>query len=314
MLLLAASVKKPCRYEPLGGLAVGVPVPYAAAFGTLFGVADQGATQENDRSLRTPDARYQLQGVARALRLLDLLAEHGGSGLSVTEAARLLEASKSTTFALLQTLLIGDYVAEVPPGPRYRLGPAVLRLADSHARSLPLVEAVRPIMQSLTNTTGWTSRLAIAEHGYPVFVDRVDGPGTIRFFTPLGRRELPHQSAAGKAMLATLPDEQARAIVAESGLPRRTRHTITDLATLLADLDLTRQRGFAIDDEEDDDGVLCVGAAFRGRDRTCAGAISITGLKADIPSRRIQELGTVVRDHADKISFAIGGRPPASEA
>lgn len=269
----------------------------------MFGVTEAGVAGG------AADSRYVVQSVARCLRLLDLLGEHAALGLSVTEAARLLGASKSATFAVLQTLIADDFVVEVAPGPRYRLGPAILRLADCQTRSMPLIEAVRPVMQELTGETGWTSRLAVSEQGYALFIDRVDGGGTIRFFTPLGRREMPHHSAAGKAMLAAADEDQVRAIVAETGLPERTQHTITDVDALLQDLALIRERGFAIDDEEDDVGVLCVGAAFAGRDGTCAGAVSITGLKSGVPTWRVQELGRLVRSHADRMADVIGGRP-----
>lgn len=150
-----------------------------------------------------------------------------------------MQASKSTTFALLHTLTSQSYVVEVPPGPRYRLGHAVIRLADSLTQSLGLTDICRPVMANLTAKTGWTTRVATFDDGYPIFVDRIDGPGTIRFHTPLGRRELPHHSAAGKAMLSTLPDQRIRAIAAETGLPVRTPHTITTVDDLLADVALS---------------------------------------------------------------------------
>ena len=252
--------------------------------------------------------RYLLQGVARALRLLELLGDVDGAGLTVTEVSRQLPASKSAAFALLHTLTVHGYVAEVAPGPRYRLGPSVIRLGDRVTQGMPLIEICRPIMQELTAKTGWTSRVAVFDNGYPVFLDRVEGTGTIRFYTPLGQRELPHRSAAGKAMLATLPDDRIRSISEEAGLPRRTRHTITSIDDLLADIALCRQRGFAVDDEEGDDGVFCVGAAFLGRDHHCAGAVSITGLKVDIPSWQMHELGRTVREHADQMALGLGGR------
>lgn len=258
--------------------------------------------------------RYLLQSVTRALRVLDLLAEAGVNGFTVTELAQQLQASKSTTFALLHTLTSQSYVVEVPPGPRYRLGHAVIRLADSLTQGLGLTDICRPVMADLTEKTGWTSRAAICDDGYPIFFDRIDGPGTIRFHTPLGRRELPHHSAAGKAMLTTLDDHRIRIIAEQTGLPVRTRHTIVTVDDLLADIALSRRRGFTVDDEEDAAGVFCVGAAFSGRDGHCAGAISITGLKIDVPSRRVQELGDLVRAHADQIALGIGGRPWQTDA
>jgi IclR family acetate operon transcriptional repressor len=252
--------------------------------------------------------RTQLQGVARALRLLNELSSAGGEGLSLTEAARQIGATKSTTLSVLRTLMDFDYVTAFDRGPRYRLGPAVVHLAESHRDALPWLDAARPVARRLTERCGWTSRLASHIDGHPVFEDRFDGPGVIRFFTPLGIRELPHVSAAGKAILASLPEAEVRRIVAETGLPRRTRNTITDTEDLIRNLALISSTGYAIDDEEDDEGVFCLAAAFEDRDGAPLGAISITGLKSEIPAWRVPELGAQVRAAADEIAVAIGGR------
>lgn len=256
-----------------------------------------------------PSNRNTLQGVSRALKLLNCLAVAGGEGLSLTEAAQQIGTTKSTVLTLLRTLIDFDYVTAFDRGPRYRLGPAVVHLADAHRDSLPWLEVARPIARSLTDQTGWTSRIASHIDGHPVFEDRVDAPGVIRFFTPLGIRELPHVSAAGKAILASLPDEHIRRIVAETGLPKRTRNTITDLDVLLSDIEVVRDRGYAVDDEEDDVGVFCIAAAFETSGGVPMGAISITGLKSDMPAWRVPEFAALVRRAADDIARGAGGRP-----
>jgi len=116
-------------------------------------------------------------------------------------------------------------------------------------------------------------------------------------------------SSAGKAMLAELSDEQVSALVAQSGLLRRTPKTITSLDELLADLASTRRRGYAVDDEEDVEGVFCVGAPFYDHAGTCAGAISATGIKRDLAPRAVEDLGRAVRSAADQITALLRGRP-----
>jgi IclR family acetate operon transcriptional repressor len=255
-----------------------------------------------------PGGKYNLQGLSRALRLLEGLAEAGGEGLSLTEAAQYVETTKSTAFSVLRTLMDFDYVSTVGRAPRYRLGPAVVHLADRYSKSVPWLDIARPIARDLTERTGWTSRVASHVDGHPVFQDRVEAPGMIRFNTELGIRELPHRSAAGKAILACLAEAEVRRIVGETGLPRRTRNTITDVEALLEDLELTRRRGFAVDDEEDDEAVLCIAAAFHSPDTVPLGALSITGLKADMPDWRLHRTGPIVREAADQITRALGGR------
>jgi IclR family transcriptional regulator, acetate operon repressor len=87
----------------------------------------------------------------------------------------------------------------------------------------------------------------------------------------------------------------------------RTAHTITDVDSLIDNLALARGNGFAVDDEEDAEGVICVGAAFFGHDGSCAGAVSVTGIKGDLPAWRMNELGVTVRQYADRVSGILGG-------
>ena len=258
-----------------------------------------------------PDAgRYTVRSVARALRLVDLVADGPTRGLTLTEISRGIASSKSATYSLTRTLVDAGYLSETEPGPRYRLGLALLRLGEVAGQQDPLADVVRPTLRDLATGTGLTTRAAVVDHGYPVVIERIDGPGTVRFHTPLGRRELPHASSAGKAILATMPDDEVRGIIAESGLPQRTRHTLATVDALLADLAITRRRGYALDDEEDVEGVFCVGAAFFDRQGRCSGALSGTGIKTDLPAWRIEELGQAVRQHADQVTRRLGGEPP----
>ncbi|HUC56676.1 MAG TPA: IclR family transcriptional regulator [Streptosporangiaceae bacterium] len=251
--------------------------------------------------------RYTVRSVARALRLIEIVADGPSEGRSLSDLARELGASKSTTLALARTLTSAGMLRDSRPGPRYNLGTALIRLGDITRSQLPLGDICRPVLSQLTELTKMTSRVAIYDNGYPVFIERVDGPGTVRFHTPLGQREEPHASAAGKAMLATMTEEQVRTICAEHGLQARTSRTITDIDRLLASLTTVRGTGFAVDDEEDAEGIFCVGAAFFGHDGRCAGAMSVTGIKSDLPVWKVQELGRTVRRSADQVSELLGG-------
>ena len=254
-----------------------------------------------------PESRYTVRSVARALTVVEIVAAGPPEGLSLSDMARALGTSKSATLALARTLIDFGYLRDRRPGPRYVLGTAVIRLGDIAGRQLPLGDLCRPLLQGLAADTGMTARVAIADVGYPVFIERVDGPGSVRFHTPLGQREVPYASAAGKAILSTLPEDDVRRLCSDIGLAPRTTHTITEIDTLLVNLALTRRRGFAVDDEEDAEGVLCAGAAFFDHGGTCAGAVSVTGIKGDLSAWRIDELGRTVRRYGDRVSHLLGG-------
>ena len=141
---------------------------------------------------------------------------------------------------------------------------------------------------------------------------RVDAPGAVRFDAALGRRELPHCTAVGKALLASLPPNEARAILDRTELPRRTPYTITDIGDLMEDLTRTGQRGYAIDDEEDTEGVHCVRTCVFDRSGEPVGAISVTGLKQRTREDDLQRVAATVVRFADRISQEMGG-PTAKE-
>jgi IclR family transcriptional regulator, acetate operon repressor len=256
--------------------------------------------------------RYRVQSVDRALAVLETLAEAGPEGMTVTELARSVGVSKSSAFAILHTMLAHGVVADTGSrmSRRYRLGMTLARLGDLVVSQVALRDVALPELRRLTGETDLTTRVTILDDEYAIPVGRVDAPqSNIRFAANLGKHEHLHCSAVGKAMLATLPEPRVREIAASVGLPRKTVHTISDVEALLRELDAVRDRGFAIDDEEDIEGVFCVGAAVFDHSDVCVGGISVTGLKVDLPLWRMEQIGQTVVDHASRISASLGAPP-----
>jgi IclR family acetate operon transcriptional repressor len=265
---------------------------------------------------RDGDRRYRVRSVDRALDTLEALAAAGREGVALTDVARVLDTSKSTALALLRTLTARGFVAEVGTGRarRYRLGLALARLGEEVLAEISLLDVALPALRAMTAETGWTSRVGMLDDGFAVIVGRVDGPGIVRFQSKLAHRELPHCSAIGKALLANLDEATVRQIVARTGLPARTGTTITDVDHLLRDLDAVRARRFSLDDEEDSEGVICLGAPVYDHSGACAAAISLTGLKLTMPEGGVEALGAVVRRYATDMSAELGWTaetPPA---
>jgi IclR family acetate operon transcriptional repressor len=258
--------------------------------------------------------RYRLHGVERALDTLELLAATDPDGMTLTELAEQIAVSKSSAFALLHTLIARGFVADSGARltRRYRLGMALAKLGDAAETQSPLISLAMPVIEAVTNSTGLTTRLVIPDGPFAIVTARVDAPGTVQFASYLGKREYLHCTSAGKALLAALPPEQARALAVEAGMPARTERTITDPDALLRDLELSAVRGYTIDDEEDVEGVFCVGAPVHDRTGGCVGAISGTGLKLNRPTWRLDKLGVAVREAADTVTVALGG-PPFAE-
>ncbi len=260
--------------------------------------------------VRATDERYRVQSLGRALDLVELIAARGKDGARLTDLARELGLSKAAVYALLQTLLSRGFLSDFSEGAnrRYRLGMALARLGDMAVANIALADVAMPELRKLTSETGLTSRLAILDEGHAVVVGRVDAPGAVRFDAALGRREMPHCSAVGKALLSALPRDEASRLLEGIELPRRTPHTITALPLLIQELARTAERGYAVDDEEDNEGVACVGSCIFGRAGVAAGAISVTGIKQRDWSSRVEDLARRVIRCAETVSQQLGHR------
>ncbi|MFF2412780.1 IclR family transcriptional regulator [Streptomyces sp. NPDC058092] len=263
------------------------------------------------------EPKYWVKSVARAADILEALAAPAqGNGLSVTEVGQACSISKSAAFGMLQTLRAYGLVSDDGEGMnrRYRLGMSLARLGDRARSQVSLRGVAHPVLRELTRTTGMASRLAVPEDGHAVVVDQVELDQRVRLDLRMGQRELPHCTGLGKALLSAMPQSEAAAIVERFGLPRRTSRTITDPATFLSHLRDIARVGYALDDEEDAEGIICIGAPVFDDRSTCAGAVSITGLKLGLPAWRYQELGGQVRDAARRISRSLGWIDDAEDA
>ncbi|MFJ2379332.1 IclR family transcriptional regulator [Streptomyces sp. NPDC087769] len=255
------------------------------------------------------EPKYWVKSVARAADILEALAAPAqGNGLSVTEVGQACSISKSAAFGMLQTLRAYGLVSDDGEGMnrRYRLGMSLARLGDRARSQVSLRGVAHPVLRELTRTTGMASRLAVPEDGHAVVVDQVELDQRVRLDLRMGQRELPHCTGLGKALLSAVSPSEAAAVVERFGLPRRTSRTITDPATFLSHLRDIARVGYALDDEEDAEGIICIGAPVFDDRSVCAGAVSITGLKLGLPAWRYQELGGQVRDAARRISVSLG--------
>jgi IclR family acetate operon transcriptional repressor len=261
------------------------------------------------------DSTQSLRSVNRALDVLQTLGKGDKDGMTVAEVANTIGVSKSTAFALLQSLLARNFVADVRLGGsrRYKLGLALVPLGDRAAAGVGISQLAMPLLQQLTNETGLTSRLAILDDGYAVSISRVDAPGIFRLATSLGQRELPHCSALGKALLALLPPPKVLKLLTRIGMPRRTEHTVVVPTELMKELVQVAEQGFAFDDEEDNLGVVCVAAAISDRNGDGVAAISVTCMKSGRSDEDLIAIGKTVRDYANRISQMLGASEKEDE-
>ena len=242
-------------------------------------------------AIETPRAeRHSIQSVDRAMRLLEAIAEAGGE-CSLTELSQRTRLNISTCHHLLSTLVNRGYVAKVPVRRTYALGARILFLSNA-CLTVDLPARAAPLLAQINEKTGETVHLAVLQGDAMMKVAKRESRHPVRVDTgTLGRTDAPHATATGKAMLAWLPEDDMRRVLAH-GLARFTPKTITEWPDLLEALRHVRRNGYAMDDEEYQPGVICVGAAIRDHNGAVVGAIS-----ASTPTMRASDAHlTLVRE------------------
>jgi DNA-binding IclR family transcriptional regulator len=238
------------------------------------------------------------------------VASAGGDGVTLAALATEMPTAKSTTHRYVTTLLKLGVLRRDSTG-RLFLGLKLVELANALLSGDDLCRAGEPIMQDLVARTGETVHLGIPESGYVVYVAKVESPQSVRLVSQVGARVPMHRTAMGKALLAGLGSEELRRALAQS---RDSRSELTHPADaiLLAELEQVRASGAAIDDEENEPGVRCVGAAIVGRDHRPLGAISVSAPASRVTRAWCAELIPTIRAAADRIAADLGHIPTTS--
>jgi IclR family acetate operon transcriptional repressor len=240
-----------------------------------------------------------VQSLERAFDLLERMADAGGEvGLSELSASSGLPLP--TIHRLMRTLVDCGYVRQ-QPNRRYALGPRLIRLGEGASRLLGTW--ARPYLAEMVAATGETANMALLDGDEVVYVAQVPSRHSMRMFTEVGRRVLPHSTGVGKALLAYLPPAEVRSLLARTGMPAATEKTITDPDVFLAELDRIRTLGYSLDDNEQEIGVRCL--AVTVPDSPTAAAISISGPAGRVTDTATDKIVPILHDIARNLSAAL---------
>jgi IclR family acetate operon transcriptional repressor len=232
--------------------------------------------------------------------LLETIAEMGGESTLSHLAAR-TGLNISTCHHLLATLLNWGYIAKVPGRRSYALGARTLYLGQACLKHVDLPRRAEPHIELINAVTGETVHLAILQGDAVVTLIKCEARHAVRVDTgAIGHSDAAYATATGKAMLAWLPEDEIRRIVGPAMAPF-TPSTITGFPELIEELRLVRRNGYAIDREEFQPGVICIGAAIRNHSGAVVGAIS-----ASTPTMRADDAHLAqMREHVVKATRAL---------
>ena len=253
--------------------------------------------------------KSHIQSLARALRLLDILADSGGD-MSLTEIADALGWPKSTVHGIIATLRDYRYVDQSAANGRYRLGIRLFELGQAAARNWGIREIALPALRKLNAQCGEMIHLATEDAGEVLYLEKIDSTHIIRIVSEIGTRLPIHCSGLGKVFLAYRQPSEARSILMRNGMRRMTNNTITEPAQMEAELIKIRKQGFAVDNQEIMEGLRCVAAPIRDRAGDVKYAVSISGLSERLTGEYFEFLKNAVIETAAEISQHMGYRAP----
>jgi DNA-binding IclR family transcriptional regulator len=222
--------------------------------------------------------------VAKAIRILDCVAQDPAHGWTLGELTERLRIPKSSVYRILLTLEeAGLLVKEAGSGGHYHLGPTINRWASRYVPEMRYRSLIRPVLERLSDETGEAVQAATLDGHSAVVIDQIDSRFMVRAVSWVGRRSPLHCSSLGKALLATAPESFVDQYLS-ARLERVTAMTITDPAAIRAALAEVRRSGYAMDRGELEEGLWCIGVPVRMGD--CALAISISAPGARMARHR----------------------------
>ena len=261
--------------------------------------------------------RYHVPAVVRSVRILELLAEHP-EGCGVSTIAELTKIPKNSVFRIVTTLSDHGYLSREEESKIYRLSRKLLGLGYAAVDESSLIEKAADVLRDLRDATEETALLAVLSGHQGVVLEQMPSNQPVRVMIQIGHRFPMHSSAPGKALLAFMPEAERQEFLREYKFIKFSAKTVTGVKAFEAELATIRKTGFAMDNEEEVDGVTCVGAPVLSRRGSPVAAIWVTGPVTRLGPKQFEEVGQQVKTQALRISKRLGyegtGSLPHQEA
>ena len=256
------------------------------------------------RTRRNP-ALDGVPGLARGLEVLEYLAQYpqGKTQKEIAEAVGLPAASASRITLLLEA---AGYLWRDPDTKAFRHSMKMLMVGQRALFDADVIGLALPYMRAIRDEFNDTVVLGVLHETEVVAIENAPGKNLFRYSLDPGHRSELHTSAPGKALLAYLPEEECKALVARIKFTRYTKSTITTAKAYMQELADVRKNGYSIDRGEAYDGVYCVGAAIRDRNGYPVASIWITGPAQNCPPKNIPAVGARVVAAAQAVSHRLG--------
>ncbi len=263
----------------------------------------------SDSQMTGAKPKNLVQTIERAAFIFDILSQ-SPRGLTLGELARQANLPKGTAHRLLSSMAYFDFVRQEPTTRNYHLGFKLVDLGNVLLGQIDLRTQAHSFLLNLSKAVKETVHLVVLDQDEALYIDKVDlhpKASGLRMVSRLGARIPLHCSSVGKVLLASMESTEAEKLIYGGVLIRRTAKTITDPEKLMQHLSFVRENGYAIDDEENEEGIRCVAAPIRNGSGRVEAAMSISGPITRITMPRIEkELKKLVCETANHISVRLG--------
>jgi IclR family KDG regulon transcriptional repressor len=252
---------------------------------------------------------YIIQSVDHALDVMEAFQGEEDE-LGITELSRRLKLHKNNIFRILATLENRGYIEQNRVTDNYRLGLGTLELGQTYIRHTGLLRVARPITEELGKKVNENVYIGILKENYAFYLDVVESAHTVRVLSRVGCRVPTYCSAMGKAQLAFETPETIAEVLGKKELKKFTPSTISDRDKVVEHLALVKELGYAVDDEEWDEGVRCVAAPIYDYTRKVVGAVSISAPSVRMPMEQVKkEYVPMIIEACEEISDRLGYKP-----
>lgn len=246
-----------------------------------------------------------VKSVSRALDIITLVSSKR-DGLGVTEIANQIDINKSSVYRILSTMAQYGYIEQDRETGRYKLGYKFLEVSSKLLESIDLRTEAKPYLQELENETNEVIHLVVYDQGEVVYIEKLEGNETLRMHSKVGKRAPMHCTSVGKAILAHLPSSVVLDILERKGMPIHTDKTITNQDDFLKELIQVKQKGYALDLEENEWGIICIAVPIFDHSGKVAAAVSISGPTIRMTDERLEHLQVRMKHIGQQISARLG--------
>jgi DNA-binding IclR family transcriptional regulator len=242
-------------------------------------------------------------------KALDLLEQFNGDRdeLGVTELSQRLNLHKNNIFRLLATLETKGYIEQSKTRENYRLGLKSLELRQAFIKQLGFVRSAKPFLKEIVEKCNETAYLGIIRQNSAIYVDIEEPSQIVKVVNRVGFKLPIHCTAIGKAQIAYASEEELEKLGILDNMERFTPNTIVDKAKFMKHLKEVAKQGYALDNEEYDSGVRCIGVPLRDYTGRVVGGISVSGPSFRMTDELLKaELISIVKEVGKKASKMLG--------